>query len=407
MSRARARRAPASVLLAAAGSLGFVLAAWAGGNRQPAAQPSRPQEMTYGQSPAEAERKSAGCKSCHTSEDAPTMHPRGLMPIGCTDCHGGDASVSVTAGTDRKSEAYQDAERKPHLQPKYDELRNRGNFQYVSYTLWLKENAEYIKFINPGDLRVAEQTCGQPGCHASEVRAVSTSLMTHVGFLWGAALYNNGGFPIKNAYFGESYTMDGTARGMKTLPPPTPEQTREKGILPELIPLERWEISQPGNILRVFERGGEKKGETGNPNIDEDPGKPDVKLSFRGLGTMLRTDPVFLGLQKTRLVDPVLALPGTNDHPGDFRGSGCTGCHVVYANDRDPAHSGFYSKFGNRGLTATDDPTIPKDERGHGIKHAFTRAIPSSQCMVCHIHPGTNMVTPYYGYTWWDNEIDA
>ena len=401
------RRLAPSLLLGASAVLGFVLAASAGGSRSSAAPPSGPQEMTYGQTQAEAERKSAGCKSCHTSEDAPTMHPNARIAIGCTDCHGGNAEVSVAAGTSPTSSEYQDAEHKAHPQPKHRELLKRSEFHYESYTLWLRESAEYIKFVNPGDLRVAEQTCGQVGCHATEVRAVSTSVMTHVGFLWGAALYNNGGFPFKNAYFGESYTMDGQPRSMKTMPPPTPEQTHDKGILPELIPLERWEISQPGNVLRVFERGGEKKGETGNPNIDEDPGKPDVKLSSRGFGTMLRTDPVFLGLQKTRLVDPVLALPGTNDHPGDFRGSGCTACHVVYANDRDPLHSGFYSKYGNTGTTATDDPTIPKGERGHGIKHMFTRAIPSSQCMICHIHPGTNMVTPYYGYTWWDNELEG
>ena len=27
--------------------------------------------------------------------------------------------------------------------------------------------------------------------------------------------------------------------------------------------------------------------------------------------------------------------------------------------------------------------------------------------MVCHVHPGTNMVTTYFGYTWWDNEADG
>ena len=27
--------------------------------------------------------------------------------------------------------------------------------------------------------------------------------------------------------------------------------------------------------------------------------------------------------------------------------------------------------------------------------------------MVCHMHPGTNMVTTYFGYTWWDNEVDG
>jgi pimeloyl-ACP methyl ester carboxylesterase len=43
---------------------------------------------------------------------------------------------------------------------------------------------------------------------------------------------------------------------------------------------------------------------------------------------------VFLGLQKTRLLDPTLSQFGTNDHPGDYRASGCSGCHVLYANDR-------------------------------------------------------------------------
>ena len=27
--------------------------------------------------------------------------------------------------------------------------------------------------------------------------------------------------------------------------------------------------------------------------------------------------------------------------------------------------------------------------------------------MTCHIHPGTNMVATYFGYTWWDNETDG
>jgi len=64
-------------------------------------------------------------------------------------------------------------------------------------------------------------------------------------------------------------------------------------------------------------------------------------------------------------------------------------------------------KFGHAGFSASSDPTIPKNDAGHPIKHVFTRSIPSSQCMICHIHPGTNMVTTYFGLTWWDNEIDG
>src|SRR5882762_5602535 len=360
-----------------------------------------------GQSQKEADRKSSGCISCHTSTDEPTMHPTRTVHIGCTDCHGGNASVSIAQGAAANSPEYNSAKEKAHVQPNDPVFKNRSALPERAYTKWLAESAEYVKFVNPGDLRVATETCGAAGCHATETRAVSTSMMTHAGFLWGAALYNNGSYPVKNARFGESYDRNGKPQSIKTSPKPTTEETRAKGVLPELDPLLRWETSQPGNVLRVFERGGRKKAEIGNPSREEEPGKPDDKLSERGFGTELRTDPVFLGLQKTRLLDPILSLPGTNDHPGDYRASGCTACHVIYANDRDPSHSGAYSQFGHLGFSASSDPTIPKDEAGHPIKHAFTRSIPSSQCMICHIHPGTNMVTTYFGLTWWDNEMDG
>jgi hypothetical protein len=375
---------------------------------RPVAATAQEQSPAFrGQSQEEADRKSVGCISCHTSTDEPTMHPTKTVHLGCTDCHGGISSITIAHGTAANSPEYNSAKEKAHVQPRDAAFKDRSALPESVYTKWLKESADYIKFVNPGDLRVAPETCGASGCHAAETRAVSTSMMTHAGLLWGAALYNNGGYPTKNTRFGESYDRDGKPRAIKTFPKPTPEETRTKGVMPELDPLYRWEISQPGNVLRVFERGGQKKAEIGNPNREEDPGKPDDKLSDRGFGTELRTDPVFLGLQKTRLLDPVMSLPGTEDHPGDYRASGCTACHVIYANDRDPAHSGAYAKYGHSGFSGSSDPTIPKNDSGHPIKHTFTRSIPSSQCMICHIHPGTNMVTTYFGLTWWDNEIDG
>jgi len=359
------------------------------------------------QTQADADRKSAGCLTCHNGIDEPTMHPTRTVRLGCTDCHGGDATASIAPGMAKGSAEYEQVKNKAHVQPRDPEFAQGAGRVERAYTKWLRESYEYVRFANPGDLRVAPETCGRAGCHAAEVRNVSTSMMTHGGFLYGAALYNNGGFPLKNARFGENYSADGLPQIMKTIPPPTPEETRTKGVVPELTPLERWEISQPGNVLRVFERGGEKKGEIGNPKTDEEPGRPDDKLGERGFGTLLRTDPVFLGLQKTRLLDPLLSFPGTNDQPGDYRGSGCTACHVIYANDRSPEHSGPYASFGNLGVSASTDPTTAKNESGHPIRHVFTRSIPSSQCMVCHVHPGTNMEATYFGYTWWDNEVDG
>ncbi len=387
------------------------------------ANSTRPQENVQhasGQSPEalgdsleEAIKRSHGCKSCHTSTDNETMHPTKSFQLGCTSCHGGDAGVELPPGVQRNTEAYNDLEEKAHKVVPRSELHQSANRER-EYTKWMKRSKEYIKFVNPGDLRVADQTCGGSGCHTEEVHRVRTSMMTHGAMLWAAALYNNGSFPYKDAHFGQSYSPDGIPQDLKTSTPPTEKETHDKGMLPRLVPLERWEVSQPGNVLRVFERGGGQRSEVGNPQDEDQPGRPDVKLSDRGFGTLLRTDPVFLGLQKTRLFDPLLSFPGTNDHPGDYRGSGCTGCHVIYANDRDPEHSGPYAQFGHRGQTNTVDSMVrdradgtKNDEPGHPIQHTFTKVIPSSQCMVCHIHPGTNMVASYFGDTWWDNEVDG
>jgi len=368
---------------------------------------SQRQSGMWDQTQEEADRKSAGCRDCHTQTDEPTMHSSAALRLGCVDCHGGRPDVRRNAATAPGSSDYERSKRDAHPRARKPELFPDAANPVRAYTAWLEESAEYIRFVNPGDLRVAGETCGQSGCHASQVRAVQTSLMTHGGVLWNAALYNNGSIPIKDALFGESYSADGTPQVIRTLPAPTPAETRFKGILAQLLPLPRWETSQPGNVLRVFERGGRARSELGNPGREEEPGRPDVRVSDRGFGTLLRIDPVVLGAQKTRLHDPLLSLPGTNDQPGDYRGSGCTACHVVYANDRSADHSGPYAKYGHGGHSASLDPTILRGQPGHPIQHRFTRAIPSSQCMVCHVHPGTNMLTTYFGYTWWDNEVDG
>lgn len=379
--------------------------------------------------------QNASCVACHTGygsgdkvSDWHTMHPQ-TKNISCVDCHGGNWRVDVPADiNDRKG------------QPIFDELKNKTHVlpNPKTASLWmvgsrlssanpeipgaltLSESPDFIRFVNPGDLHAAKAACFN--CHAEYVTNTERSMMAHGAMLWGAALYNNGAINIKNPMFGESYTATGEPRALlyerneqiraetKSPAPPTAEETAKFGVLPFLYPLQRWEVSQPGNVLRVFERGARLlKLEIGNPNIlvEIDPGKPDAKLSIRGFGTTLRTDPVFIGLQKTRLLDPTLNLFGTNDHPGDYRASGCSACHVVYANDRSPVHSARWSTFGNRGYSASNDPHIPKNESGHPINHKFVRAMPTSTCIVCHIHPGTLVVNSYLGYTWWDNETDG
>ncbi len=344
-----------------------------------------------GQSAAQAALKSHGCISCH--QGVGDMHRSPNVRLGCTDCHGGDAHATT------KHEA--------HVHSKHPEVWCSSANPQRSYTLLNHESPEFIRFVNPGDLRVAHESCG--GCHSSIVLQVQKSMMTHGCMLWNAALYNNGSIPNKPASYGESYSHEGVGQRLQTVPPPTDHERRYQAVVRYLDPLPRFERQQPGNILRIFERGGRFRPEVGNPERLEENGRPRTRLSTRGLGTENRTDPVFVSLNKTRLLDPTLNFLGTNDQPGDYRSSGCSGCHVVYANDRSPVHSGPYHVYGNRGMSFSPDPTIPKNESGHPIHHQFApgNGIPTSQCIVCHMHPGTTVMNSYIGYMWWDEETDA
>ncbi len=350
-----------------------------------------------------------GCLKCHNKvEPMHRYNARGdvfdeldagkdAQGLTCTACHGGNPAATTQAAA--------------HVQPKFPKEWGCKNGDCSSRnpertnTLIAKESREFVRFINPGDFRVVAQSCRE--CHSEENRNASRSMMAHGSMLWGAALYNNGGYPLKDSQFGESYSEDGNPQALIQQPAPTAEERAYKGYLDFLEPLPRWENSQPGNILRVFERGGKRRLEVGLPDKEEEGGKPDKGLSPRGLGTNNRTDPVYLGLQKTRLLDPTLNFLGTNDHAGDYRSAGCTACHVIYANDPSVAASGPYAAAGNQGYSQSADTSIPRRESGHPIKHQFTSQIPTQQCMTCHMHPGTNMVASYLGRTWWDNESDG
>jgi hypothetical protein len=376
-----------------------------------ASTPPAPESQTVEQ----AQAKSIGCMSCHTSTDRHTMHQNPGVILGCTDCHGGNAGVD-SHGLRRDAPGYLDLMRTAHVLP-----RNEKAWHWPSsatpertYTLLNKESPEFIRFMNPGDLRVARDSCG--ACHLAIIHATERSLMATSAMFWGAAAYNNGILPYKHSILGEAYTRDGLPASILN-PVKVDPFLASKGILPSITALPAWETVPPSDIFRVFERGGRIAStqfpEIGLPNstgalqkLDE-PGRPDIRQSARGPGTGSRIAVPVLNMTKTRLNDPHLWFLGTDDQPGDYRSSGCSACHVVYANDRDPAHSGPYARFGHEGETATSDPTIKKGEPGHPIRHAFTRAIPSSQCMVCHMHQPNVFVNSFYGTIMWDYESDA
>ena len=129
------------------------------------------------------------------------MHPGSTVIIGCADCHGGDPNV-LAAGAPKSAEYIAATRIRRTYSPRFAEDAARGGHPMRVYTRWLRESLEWVSFVNPGDLRVAPQTCGSSGCHTEEVRNVSTSMMTHGAMLWGRRFYNNWRyFPIEESAF--------------------------------------------------------------------------------------------------------------------------------------------------------------------------------------------------------------
>jgi len=382
----------------------------------PVSAPAAPMRQTA----ADALGKSEGCESCHSynaqATDHRTMHANPGVVLGCTDCHGGNAVVKRPKDSLRTDKSYIRVMEQAHVLPRHPFQWNYPSSSNPagSYTKLNRESPQFIRFINPGDLRVARDSCG--ACHLPIVQASERSLMATSAMLWGGAAYNNGILPYKRYIVGEAYTGKSEPALLKNPIAVTP-QMRDMGILESLAPLPAWETVPPADVFRVFERGGKinvtQFPEIGLPNVSgaiqklDEPGRPDVRQSNRGPATGNRIAVPLINITKTRLNDPHLWFLGTNEQPGDYRSSGCTACHTPYANDRDPKHSGPYAQFGHEGKTATSDPTIPKYQSGHPISHQFTRAIPSSQCMVCHMHQPNIFVNSFYGTTMWDYESDA
>src|SRR5450631_2902502 len=245
-------------LLALICALAMTAPSWAVGfggdgsvSRTYTATPPAPERQTA----QDALAKSLGCVSCHTATDHTTMHVNTGVILGCADCHGGDAKVTRPQGSEAKDPSYRTAVDSAHVLPRYPAAWNWPSSANPerSYTLLNREASEYIRFVNPGDYRVARDSCG--ACHLQIIQAAERSLMSTSAMLWGGASYNNGILPYKRYILGEAYTTQGEAATVVNPVPPNPFMT-EKGIIAKLFPLPAWESLPAADIFRVFERGG-------------------------------------------------------------------------------------------------------------------------------------------------------
>jgi hypothetical protein len=336
-------------------------------------------------------KASGACLQCHRgiepmhSLDRPTdmfvppdARARGLdrQSLTCVDCHGGDGNLPASGAPTREG---------AHVRPRNPKIFQTAANPEDTYAALNEESPEFIRFMNPSDFRVAHQTCGR--CHGEILSAMLKSIMAHNAMVHNAVFYNNGALETKIPRYGEAFDSQGRPAELRDATPPT-APARAHGALRSLAPHPEFPITRITDPLRVAE--------VNNP-----------ALGTRGPGTDGRIAAVFLNVLKTRLNDPTLWFLGPNRIAGDYRSSGCAACHVVYANDRSPWASAHFARYGNQGRSATSDPTIPKDEPGHPIRHQLELSIPASQCMTCHYHQGDGALGTFLGQIWWDRETEA
>ncbi len=236
----------------------------------------------------------------------------GGAELGCASCHGGDPTDPTREGahvtvSQSFNPSVPDAEVLEHLSvSELDEL-----------------DEDVLRFLNPGDYRVAHKTCGSStlrggDCHP---RATNDSLLsTHAtlsGQLAGGVWFIGAG-PRESRYAPRD-VEDPFGNGGRA------------GAVPSLAQLPRERPPGPAANEAIA-----------------DAFFPLLRRDCAGMCHLYRDGPKEAGL---------------------YHSSGCSACHMISTPDTRPV---------------SQDPTQLRYEPGHVGRHQLTNLVPDSQCATCH-----------------------
>ncbi|QDU36855.1 hypothetical protein Mal4_11550 [Maioricimonas rarisocia] len=274
----------------------------------------------------------SGCMKCHADIELIREPGSGMLqqimdrgaalgdPAGCIVCHGGNPD----AADKELAHAGLDDDQDPHAPPRF--------------------------YPDPGSPWINEHTCGQ--CHPQHVEVQWRSLMmTEAGKIQGVCWA-----------FGALTGYEHRWANYAVENPTDPDQR-----------LGTDEYRRYMETLRKLE-----------PNVFVDRHEPLPDALQFGEVDRLNEDPTLAAFTYIRQ-ECQRCHHGVKGRQvrGDFRGMGCSSCHVPYSNE------GFYEG---------DDPTVPRDEPGHMLVHSIqgTReakvtvhdktysGIPVETCTTCH-----------------------
>lgn len=261
--------------------------------------------------------------SCHAPIEQ--AHPK-IGPGECVICHGGDRSAVDKDTAHVAIPADLAAIRGPDLPapPSPGYIRNFTSDQLDALPL------EYLRFINPGDLRAAPLSCGAANCHWDKVDSLPRSVMA-----------NNGGHYFPTLYLAGLVDQKASTQGSISVNGASCSESA--GTVCELEPIRS---STDMSALSAALTSGDQR--------------QVLDVAYDSY------------LSKNCNTCHQASFP-RNNALAAYRSSGCTACHMTYTED------GRYSG---------DDPTVPRDSAPHPARHTLSRSIPTSQCATCHFQGG-------------------
>lgn len=262
-----------------------------------------------------------GCLSCH--EGVEPIHEAGIAPTECTFCHGGDGEATTVDAAHVPIPANWADVRGSALPPAPD-----GFIKDMAPDQLDQLDPAYLKFVNPGDIRVQAETCGS--CHPEASKNMPYSIMSTNAGHYYPTLFLAGFQEDRLAHYASfgatnpdcDTSIPGAVCSVETIVPPSDDETA--AVLQGGDPREIELLANQHYLAK-------------NCNTCHQAGYP------------------------------------KNDSPGLYRSAGCSACHMVYAKD---------------GTYQGDDPTIPKGAPVHAARHELTTAIPVETCTSCHFQGG-------------------
>jgi hypothetical protein len=297
--------------------------------------------------------------NCHNGIEDP--HPwYGGPELTCTGCHSGNPTATTRETAHVPMPAIWQTNSTQWGRPN---LRYYWNYNTLFGVENFEGGLEWLRFRNPSDLRIAEQSCGKnSGCHQDRVQNVQRLVMaTEVG-LQGVAQARNG--------IGRTVIRDGSAVYKY-------DTTEALTLGRPQLEARAYDNTFVGSVQRITQ----------------------FKINNReNFGAYDQID-LLKEIYDKQCGDCHLGNAGANNRYADFRTSGCGACHMSYAldgrsrsydqmiNKNEPTYPAAYNQISN--FNQNDIYNLNGawlgPERAHPSYHRLTKTIASQCCGVCHV----------------------